>query len=188
MTNRDNKEGGASVQMACPACEREFHLPGGGTARNAAGHSCCPGCGFAFVASLENFTGDQPLLECAICGCEEFYIQKDFNRQLGVIFAVGSLMCVFLLMVLVGHLAGLYCLFALAGIDFLIYWRWKNVTVCYLCTTIYRGFKQQPTHKGFYLGNEEKYKHLRRDWIDTVEGGGDAGLARNESEISGAGE
>jgi len=174
--------------MACPACEREFHLPGGGTARNAAAHNSCPGCGFAFAASLEDFTEDHPLLECAICGCEEFYIQKDFNRQLGVIFAVGSLMCVFLLMVLVGHLAGLYCLFALAGIDFLIYWRWKNVTVCYLCTTVYRGFRQQPAHKGFYLGNEEKYKHLRRDWIDTVEGRGDAEVARNDSEISGTGE
>ena len=188
MTDPDNKEGASSIQMACPACERELHLPGGRTALNAAAHSCCPGCGFAFEASLEDFTGNLPLTKCAICGCEEFYIQKDFNRQLGVIFAVGSLMCVFLLMVLVGHLAGLYCLFALAGIDFLIYWRWKNVTVCYLCTTIYRGFRQQPAHKGFYLGNEEKYKHLRRDWIDTVGSRGDDGVARNESKTPGLGE
>ena len=188
MTDPDNKEGASSIQLACPDCERELHLPGGCTDLNAPAHSCCPGCGFAFESSLESFTGDLPLTKCAICGCEEFYIQKDFNRQLGVIFAVGSLMCVFLLMVLVGHLAGLYCLFALAGIDFLIYWRWKNVTVCYLCTTIYRGFRQQSAHKGFYLGNEEKYKHLRRDWIDTVGGRGDAGVDRNESKTPGLGE
>ena len=188
MTGRDNKEGATSIQLACPACEREFHLPGGGAALKAGGHRCCPGCGFAFEASLEDFTGDHPLAGCAICGCEEFYIQKDFNRQLGVIFAVGSLMCVFLLMVLVGHLAGLYCLFALAAIDFLIYWRWKNVAVCYLCTTVYRGFRHPPAHKGFYLGSEEKYKPLRRDWIDTVGSRGDAGVGRNESETSGLGE
>ncbi len=80
--------------------------------------------------------------------------------------ALSSLMGVFLVMLLVGHLAGLYCLFALAAADFLVYWRWKNVTVCYLCHAIYRGFRQNPAHKGFYLGNEEKYKHLRSDWIE----------------------
>ena len=75
-------------------------------------------------------------------------------------------MAVFLVMLIFGHIPGLYCLFALAAADGLIYWRWKNVTVCYLCHAIYRGFKANPRHSGFYLGNEEKYKHLRVEWIE----------------------
>lgn len=168
MTGRNSQDGVPSIQFTCPACEKEYHLPGGAPAAAECGHESCPGCGFKFETSLKDFNGERPVEKCAICGTQEFFIQKDFNRQLGILIAICSLMIVFLLMVFVHHLVGLYCLFALAFVDFLIYWRFGNVTVCYLCTTIYRGFNQGDHHKGFYLGSEEKYKHLRRDWINEI--------------------
>ena len=166
MTGRDKKARAASVQFACPGCEGEFHLPCGIAPETGEGHGCCPGCGFKFGSGIEALGVDSPVEKCAICASEDFYIQKDFNRQLGLMVALSSLMGAFLVMLLVDHLTGIYCLFALAATDFLVYWRWKNVTVCYLCHAIYRGFRQNPDHEGFYLGNEEKYKHLRSDWIE----------------------
>ena len=170
MPGRNTRERFASVQFACPGCDGEHHLPGGVGGIEAAkqAHDGCPECEFRFVTSLENFTPAKQIKKCAICASEEFYIQKDFNRQLGLMVAVSSLMVAFLVMLLAGHIAGLFCLFGLAVLDGLIYWRWENVTVCYLCHAIYRGFTRSSDHSGFYLGNEEKYKHLRSNWIERV--------------------
>ena len=66
-----------------------------------------------------------------------------------------------------GHLAGLYLLFGLAAIDFIVYQLLPNVTVCYLCQSVYRGVPAGG-HGGFYLGDEEKYKHLRKDWAARI--------------------
>ncbi len=168
MSGNNARENFASVQFACPSCDGEYHLQCGGPEKGgqANGHECCPGCEFKFDAGLSEYPASEPVNNCAVCSCEEFYIQKDFNRQLGLMVAATSLMVVFLVMLIFGHLPGLYCLFALAAADGLVYWRWKNVTVCYLCHAIYRGFKPNPGHSGFYLGNEEKYKHLRVEWIE----------------------
>ena len=168
MSGKNAQEKFASIQFACPGCDGEHHLPAGACKKGnlAIGHDCCPGCDFKFAAGLDAYTAKKAVEKCAICSCEEFYIQKDFNRQLGLMVAASSLMVAFLVMLLSGHLSGLYCLFALAVVDGLIYWKWKNVTVCYLCHAIYRGFESNPSHSGFYLGNEEKYKHLRIDWIE----------------------
>lgn len=170
MLGKNAQERFASVQFSCPRCDGEHHLQGGpGGARvSVKVHDSCPGCQFGFDTSLENCTPEKPVNKCAICASEEFYIVKDFNRQLGLMIAVGSLMAIFLVMLLVSHLAGLYCLFGLGAVDGLIFWRWKNVTVCYLCHAIYRGSPQNADHTGFYLGNEEKFKHLRSDWIERV--------------------
>tara|TARA_B100000749_G_C18393301_1_gene451272 strand:- start:581 stop:1105 length:525 start_codon:yes stop_codon:yes gene_type:complete len=168
MSGNNAPEKFASVQFACPRCDGEHHLPGGICEKGElpTGHACCPGCEFNFDVGLDDYTAEKSVEKCAICSCEEFYIQKDFNRQLGLMVAASSLMVAFLVMVLFGHRPGLYCLFALAAVDALIYWSWKNATVCYLCHAIYRGFKPSPQHSGFYLGNEEKFKHLRIDWIE----------------------
>ena len=75
-------------------------------------------------------------------------------------------------MLLFGHLLGIYCLFGLAAVDYAVYRLLGNVTVCYLCNTIYRGFPLHPGHKGFYLGTEEAHKRLRRVWLTSLEAGG----------------
>jgi hypothetical protein len=102
---------------------------------------------------------------CWLCGNGEFYIQKDFNRRLGLTIVVGSALVIFLIMLFKGHLVGIYCLLAVALADWVAYQLRPEVTVCYLCQTIYRGFPLNPAHSGFYLGYEEKHKKLRQAWL-----------------------
>ena len=94
---------------------------------------------------------------CVGCGHDTLYVQRDFNRTLG------------LAIVVVGSLAALYffakgeplyamgALVLMAAIDFLIYSLVGEVTVCYACHTVYRGFPKNPAHEPFDLKNLEKY-------------------------------
>jgi hypothetical protein len=111
-------------------------------------------------------TADHPVEHCWLCGNEEFYVQKDFNRQLGVFIVVTSALLVFLVMLLTDHRVGLWLLAGIALVDFFVYHRLSNVTVCYLCQSLHRDFPQNPQHTGFYLGSEEKYKKLRQEWLE----------------------
>ena len=94
---------------------------------------------------------------CASCGHDTLYIQKDFNRTLGLgIVGVGVLASI----VLFSRGEPLYAMLALvatAGIDLLIYTLVADVTVCYSCHTVYRGFPKNPDHGPFDLKDLEKY-------------------------------
>lgn len=111
----------------------------------------------------------QPVAKCWICGSEEFYIQKDFNRQLGLLIVLLSGGLIFLVMLLKDHRLGIGLLVGVVLVDWVVYRLIRNVTVCYLCHSLYRGFPQHAEHTGFYLGNEEKYKKLRKEWLEKCE-------------------
>jgi hypothetical protein len=94
---------------------------------------------------------------CVACGHDTLYIQKDFNRNLGVaIVVVGSLVCLYFFSQSQPLLA-ILSLFASAGLDLLIYSLVKEVTVCYSCHAIYRDFEKNPDHGPFDLKDLEKY-------------------------------
>lgn len=94
---------------------------------------------------------------CAACGHDMFYIQKDFNRTLGlVVVAAGVSVSVYFLsrgepMWAMGSL------FLMAIADLLVYRMIGEVTVCYTCHSIYRGFERNPEHEPFDLKKLEKY-------------------------------
>ena len=94
---------------------------------------------------------------CVACGHDTLYIQKDFNRNLGIaIVGVGSLAAVFFFSR--GEpLYGMLALIASAGLDFLIYSLVGEVTVCYACHAVYRGLARNPEHGPFDLKDLEKY-------------------------------
>lgn len=94
---------------------------------------------------------------CVGCGHDTLYIQKDFNRTLGVaIVVIGSLASLYFFSKS-QPIFGMLALFASAGIDFLIYTLVSEVTVCYSCHTIYRGLGKNPEHGPFDLKELEKY-------------------------------
>jgi hypothetical protein len=94
---------------------------------------------------------------CVACGHDTLYIQKDFNRNLGVaIVASGSLVCLYFFSKSQPVYA-ILSLFVSAGVDLFIYSLVGEVTVCYSCHTIYRGFGRNPEHEAFDLKNLEKY-------------------------------
>jgi len=94
---------------------------------------------------------------CVSCGHDTFYVQKDFNRQVGM--AIVGL----------GIAASLYFfarsrpIFAMASlavtalVDLAVYFVVREVTVCYSCHSIYRGFVRNPEHEPFDLKKLEKY-------------------------------
>jgi hypothetical protein len=94
------------------------------------------------------------LLYCAICRCRDLFIQKDFNRKVGVAIAVvGAILAPF---------TKLISLFVCAGIDFILYKALPMITICYRCNSIYRDFPRSSAHEGFNLGINDRYRSAER--------------------------
>ncbi len=97
------------------------------------------------------------MTSCVACGHEDLYVQKDFNRQIGVgIVSVGILFSTYFF----HYRQPVYAMGSLvvtALIDLIIYSLVGVVTVCYSCHAIYRGFERNSEHEAFDLKKLEKY-------------------------------
>ena len=78
---------------------------------------------------------------CVLCDKIRFYVQKDFNPRLGIL--------IFIIGVLFSYHTYFISLFVATLIDFILYQVLKTVTICYHCRAVYRGFEEDPTHRGF---------------------------------------
>ena len=94
---------------------------------------------------------------CVSCGHDRFYVQKDFNRQVGMaIVGLGIAASVY-------FFARSQPIFAMASLgvtalaDLLAYFLVGEVTVCYSCHAVFRGFQRNPEHEPFDLKKLEKY-------------------------------
>ena len=94
---------------------------------------------------------------CVSCGHDTLYVQKDFNRSAGIaIVGLGVVLSTYFF----ARSQPLFAMGALgltALIDSLIYFLVREVTVCYACHAVYRGFKRNPEHETFDLKKLEKY-------------------------------
>jgi hypothetical protein len=124
-----------SVHFLCLQCEKRLARDAGELPR------ACEHCGAVneVVAPPANAIID----ECAACGHDQLYFQKDFNRTLGIaIIAVGAVL-----------VPWTYYL-SLLGVTILDYVVWrivKNVIVCYRCQAVHRGYPANPALKPFDL-------------------------------------
>ena len=141
------------IHFKCRNCGGEILLSPSATDRVT-----CPHC----KESIEVFINTSILnrsvvTACVSCGHDAFYVQKDFNRQLGLaIVSLGVVGSIYffargLPMYAMGSLG------LTAVVDFLAYSLVRNVTVCYACHALYRGFEQNPEHETFDLKKLEKY-------------------------------
>ncbi len=78
---------------------------------------------------------------CVLCDKIRFYVQKDFNPRLGIL--------IFIIGVIFSYHTYFISLFVATLIDFILYQVLKTVTICYRCRALYRGFEEDPTHRGF---------------------------------------
>jgi hypothetical protein len=153
-----------SLQFVCPRCEEMFlyaanEMPDEVTAL------ACPHCELVFRQGGTPPRPRQPVETCWVCGGQEFYVQKDFNRELGLVIVIASAMVIFLMMLLIDPFLGILCLLVIAVLDLIVYSALSTCTVCYLCHSIYRGFPPNRKHQGFYLGSEERFKSHRHEWL-----------------------
>ncbi|MFQ5865670.1 MAG: hypothetical protein ACE5IW_10610 [bacterium] len=127
-----------TVEFVCSHCEKDI------LADLTKNHETiqCPDCLHEVAVQLTNSMKKGGKVDrCAICGKIRFYVQKDFNPRLGwLIFAIGVIFSY--------HTYGLTLLIATI-IDFILYKVLKTVTICYHCRAIYRGFEEDPSHRGF---------------------------------------
>lgn len=103
---------------------------------------------------------DNVVDRCAMCDCPQVYVQKDFNRTLGVgIFVAGAiafLICAWFNRLVEGTLV--WAAFTVA--DAMLYKYLADVTICYKCHAQYRQTGKNPEARIFELGLAEKYDPL----------------------------
>ena len=131
------------VVCGCATCGDGTTLPLDGTAAAAA----CSQCG---AGVRVRFPDPGARTRCAMCGCDALYVQRDFNRRLG------------LAIVVVG--AGLapwthYVSLGVATLaDVALYRMLPRITVCYACEAIHRGVPVHTAHAAYDHHVEDRYK------------------------------
>jgi len=131
---------GPTVAFACERCGRGIFVPVEGGPIDA---GRCPGCGQEHAARLRPAPQAGRLERCLCCGLDRLYLQKDFNRKLGLgIFALAALLSV--------PTWGL-SLLAATILDAALYRFLADVTVCYGCGAQHRGFQKSAAHGAFDL-------------------------------------
>ena len=91
--------------------------------------------------------------QCLVCGSEALYLQRDFNRRVGLaIVLLGSLVIFW------NFLWGIAILFLMALLDLVLYRVLPEVTVCYSCKSVYRGGPRNPQHRAYELTVDEAFE------------------------------
>ena len=145
--------GDVRISFLCPHCKRALEFDD--LSQN---ESPCPLCERPIRLRItERMRRGNVVDRCAICDCNKVYVQKDFNRTLGVsIFGAGAvlfLLCAWKNRLVEGTLV--WAAFAVA--DALLYRFLSDVTICYKCHSQYRGVTKNPDNQPFELGLAEKY-------------------------------
>jgi hypothetical protein len=134
------------VEFSCTQCDRHNSLE-----LEDASQVVCEGCKKDY-GEVSSFSSQQGIAKCAICGCRDLFIQKDFNRKVGItIVVIGAILAPF---------TKLISLFVCALIDLILYRVLPMITVCYRCHAIYRGFPSNSNHEGFNLGINDRYRAM----------------------------
>lgn len=144
------------ISFLCPHCKRELDFED-----LSQDEAPCPLCAQPVRLRItERMRTANVVDRCVICDCNKVYVQKDFNRTIGVgIFAAGALL--FLLCAWKNRLVeGTLVWAAFVVADGLLYKLLPDVTICYKCHTQYRQFADNPDNQAFELGLAEKFDPL----------------------------
>lgn len=141
------------VTFACPHCEAVLTLPLDTSTRKLT----CPDCNHAVPVPVGAVVGDE-VRHCVICPSEELYVRKDFPQRLGILIVVISV----ILSSITWYYRMIYLtygiFFAMAAIDFALWFIVGNLLQCYRCQTQYRGIVGLEKHGGFDLETHEKHR------------------------------
>ena len=153
------------IEWRCPACR----LPGEQELGNGDALECAR-CGR--VQPLPEGALDpsgalvEPLERCLACRYERLFAQKDFNRKIGLgIVVIGAVLSPW---TYGASLVG--CLL----LDYGLYRFVPEITVCYGCGAIHRGFEHNPKHRAHDPLLAEKYRRQAVDAGHVAADDGDA--------------
>ncbi len=95
-----------------------------------------------------------PIKPCPVCGSEDFYWQRDFNRALGIfIVVVGCAL---------GPFTSWISVVIAVAIDAILYLIVPSVVVCYACNAQLRRFTEAQRPEVFDIAIHDVYKFNRR--------------------------
>lgn len=122
-----------------------------------AGSIQCPRCHREHTMGItDRMRGEGMVDHCAVCGCRELFVRKDFPQGVGVaIVVVFGLLALYFFRTSV--LTAWAVLAAAVVIDVIIYLCIGKVTSCYACRAEYRQCRLNPAHENFDLATSEKY-------------------------------
>ena len=124
------------ITIICPDCESRLPVP----AAEAPGAITCGKCARPIALAVsERLRDDREVDTCPVCEGHEFYVRKDFDPKLGLaVIITGALVSVGFYwygMDLVAY----GVLGAAALLDFVVYRRLVDLSVCYRCHAEFRG-------------------------------------------------
>ena len=144
------------ITFRCPHCQSELNFDD-----LSKESSPCPMCDKEIPLRItEKMRAENIVDQCAICGLDKLYEQKDFNRTFGIaLFLAAAVTCVILCwkhMVILGY----GVLVAAAIFDFVLYRFLSSVVICYRCHSQYRKYSAKSEIPQFQLGLLEKFDPL----------------------------
>ncbi len=142
------------INTFCPECGNGMFL----NEMPKPGPIPCRRCGKAREAEGQGELDDHGAIrKCGICGCVEFFRQKDFNTKLGLWLVV-----LMVVLALVFNKWFIQILVAFAVLDMALYFGLGDIVLCYNCRAIYRGLPISPKVEGFDLKIHDRYTFKKK--------------------------
>ena len=137
---------GEEVAFTCPHCDTALsHLI------SEPSEFTCHQCNQDLDLHIDGVhPATRQIQSCLVCGNPLLYVQKDFNRILGVSIVLVGIVLSF-------WTYGISLLVA-AAIDFMLYRILKDVTVCYRCEAIHREFPLNSQHSAYDIHVAEQFE------------------------------
>ena len=138
-----------ALEWRCPVCQLPSQQE-----LEATDTLVCPHCDhtqpYTPGTLAEDGSVKDPVEACIACSYDRLFAQKDFNRKLGLaVVVVGA--------VLSPWTYGL-SLVVCMGLDYGLYHFVPEITVCYGCDAIHRGFENNPRHRAHDPLLADRYK------------------------------
>ena len=144
-----------SAKCECPEWKNMLEAPDFSRATSAD----CP-CGWHSTIAPGAIV-DQQLVRCPICGTEEMYVQKDFPERVGVLVVVSAVVLATVAWYYYSPTMTFAVLFLFGVADWIFFRTRPEVTICYRCLSQFRGVKENPNHRAFDLGVNERFRQER---------------------------
>jgi hypothetical protein len=140
-----------ALALACPACGKPVEAPLDPSRPQATCTACGRETGLPEAAGLA--PGAMPPA-CVVCGSADLYVQRDFNRPLGLTIAAVGLA--------LGPFTSWISTVVAIAVDAVLYLVVPLVAVCYACNAQYRGFRREQAPKAFDIAIHDVYKFGKR--------------------------
>ncbi len=139
------------MRYFCPHCEfrNRIFLKEGETVS-------CQYCGNPVLKDIKMPDFKNPKFKCLLCGDDQYYLIKDFNKGIGLlIFVIGAILSIWTYGI---------SLAVAAVIDAILYKRLPFLKVCYICDSEYKSVPIDPSDKSYDHVIGDLIRPIKEDW------------------------